>query len=444
MAARALVLLTIPGLRQKDLINMPHLLTIAARGDSAPLVPSFPALTCPAQVNMTTGCSPAQHGVVANGYFWREKNQIEMWTAWNQEIQRPQIWEVLKKHDPHLSTAVWFPLLSKGAKADYICTPAPIHNPDGSESLWCYTQPTELYGELRDALGHFPLMNFWGPMANIKSSQWIAESAILAMKKYQPRFFDIYLPHLDYAAQKFGPNAPETIQALHDLDDVIGHLYQEFEHHLHFDLEWLVAGEYAITDVNHVVYPNRVLRDAGMLAVSKQDSLEHLDIPGSQAFAMVDHQIAHLFVKNPSDISAVAKLFQDQPGIDLVLTQDQLSDVGLNHPHAGDVVLISTSNSWFAYYFWNDDQLAPPYARTVDIHRKPGYDPVELYIDLPSRTIPLNADLVKGSHGALVKQDSQKSVIISTSARKIAKSSHKDTEIFSLILNSFGISSPQA
>ena len=100
-----------------------------------------------------------------------------MWTAWNDKIQQPQIWDLLHQHDPTLTSAVWFPMLSKGCGADYICMPTPIHNPDGSESLWCYTKPVELYGTLRDAFGHFPLMHFWGPLANIKSTAWIADSA---------------------------------------------------------------------------------------------------------------------------------------------------------------------------------------------------------------------------------------------------------------------------
>lgn len=193
------VLLSIPGLRSVDLPAMPNLRALGESGDVSTLVPSFPCVTCPVQANMTTGTTPSEHGVVANGFYWRDKGEVEMWTAWNECIQRPQIWDRLHEHDAAITSAVWFPLHSKGAGADYICTPAPIHNPDGSESLWCYTKPTEMYGTLRNALGHFPLMNFWGPIAGIKSSAWIVDSAIHAVREYQPNFFYIYLPHLDYA-----------------------------------------------------------------------------------------------------------------------------------------------------------------------------------------------------------------------------------------------------
>src|SRR5215471_15478179 len=201
------VLLSIPGLRERDLAPMPNLSQLAAQGDRATLVPSFPAVTCPVQPNMTTGTLPREHGVVANGFYWRDKNQVEMWTAWNDCLERPQIWDLLHQRDPAITSAVWFALNSKGCGADFICTPAPIHNPDGSESLWCYTKPEMLYGELRDALGHFPLKHFWGPLAGIPSTAWIVASAVWAAARSRPNFFYIYLPHLDYAAQNFGPDS---------------------------------------------------------------------------------------------------------------------------------------------------------------------------------------------------------------------------------------------
>ena len=166
------VLLSIPGLRAADLSAMPNLRQLAASGEQAALAPSFPCVTCPVQANMTTGATPREHGVVANGFYWRTKREVEMWTAWNDCILVPQIWDRLHEHDANITSAVWFALHSKGCGADYVCTPAPIHNPDGSESLWCYTRPAELYGTLRDKLGHFPLRHFWGPMAGIQGTNW--------------------------------------------------------------------------------------------------------------------------------------------------------------------------------------------------------------------------------------------------------------------------------
>jgi predicted AlkP superfamily pyrophosphatase or phosphodiesterase len=433
------ILLSVPGLRQPDLAAMPELSRLMARGDRATLVPSFPCVTCPVQANMTTGALPREHGVVANGFFWRDKQQVEMWTAWNDCIQRPQLWDTLHQHKPGLTSAVWFPLHSKGCGADWICTPAPIHNPDGSESLWCYTKPTEMYGELRDALGHFPLQHFWGPLANIKSTAWIIDSAVIAAGRFRPNLFYIYLPHLDYAAQKAGPDSEAAQKALGELDQVIGRLVTGVRAgYGGVEPLWIVASEYTIVPVDHVTYPNRRLREAGLLQVKEAEG-EQLDIPGGRAFAMVDHQLAHVFVREKSDIARVVELFRNQPGIAEVLAGDDRGKYDLDHERAGEVVLVSTANSWQAYYWWRDDARAPKFARTVDIHRKPGYDPVELCFDPATRGIPLDATLVKGSHGAPATHDSQRGVILASEPGVIVGRTMADTDVHDLVLHQFGI-----
>ena len=206
------VLLSVPGLRGQDLERMPRLKALVGQGDRAELVASFPGVTCPVQANMTTGLPACEHGVVANGFYWREKHEVEMWTSTNACIQRPQLWDILHEHDSNLTSAVWFPLHSKGCGADYVCTPAPIHNEDGTESMWCYSRPEEFYAQAIEKLGHFPLQHFWGPMANIRSTEWIIDSAVAAAGKFRPNLFYIYLPHLDYAAQKLGPDSDAAQQ----------------------------------------------------------------------------------------------------------------------------------------------------------------------------------------------------------------------------------------
>jgi predicted AlkP superfamily pyrophosphatase or phosphodiesterase len=421
---------------------MPNLRALAAGGDAS-LAPSFPCVTCPVQANMTTGKTPAEHGVVANGFFWRDKGQVEMWTAWNQCIGQPQIWDTLHRHSPHLTSAVWFPLHSKGCGADYICTPAPIHNPDGSESLWCYTRPTELYGTLRDELGHFPLMHFWGPLANIKSSDWIARSAIHAAQAYRPNFFYIYLPHLDYAAQKSGPDSPAAQAALGELDEVLRRMVAEINAayaQAGWPL-WLVASEYTIQPVSHVLYPNRILRQAGLLTVADGPEGEQLDIAASQAWALVDHQFSHVFVQGGDQELAerAASLFRGQPGVAEVLVGKDRARYELEHPRSGEVVLVSTPDSWQAYYWWLADDRAPRYARTVDIHKKPGYDPVELCFDPATRSIPLDATLIKGSHGAPARDEAQRGVILASEPGVLVGRVLADTDVCELVLRQFGI-----
>jgi predicted AlkP superfamily pyrophosphatase or phosphodiesterase len=444
MKNRFAVLLSVPALREKDLAHMPRLSALGKNGQTARIAHTFPCLTCPSQVTVTTGVTPDRHGVVANGYFWRDRNQVEMWTAWNKVVEAPQIWSILHQHDPKLTSAAWFPLLIKGADADWICTPAPIHNPDGSESLWCYTKPTELYGELRDALGHFPLMNFWGPLASIQSTLWIVESAVRAASKYHPRFLYIYLPHLDYAAQKFGPDSPQAQAALGELDASIGRLQDGIGAAGLEDVLWVVAGEYVISPVNSVGYPNRRLREAGLLKIREDDGMELLDVAPSRAWALVDHQIAHVYVRDAADVKRVAELFQSDESVQEVLTGPARARRNLDHPHAGEIVLISKPDQWFAYYWWLDDARAPKFARTVDIHRKPGYDPVEMFIDMPTRSTPLDASLVKGSHGYPADDPSRRGVLLCSTAEGIRvrnDGTFPDTEIAAIILQNFGVKS---
>jgi len=440
--AKKLILLSIPGLRHKDLSSMPKLCGLTDAGSFATLQPSFPCVTCPVQANMTTGKRPDGHGVVANGFFWRDKGQVEMWTSPNDCIDSPQIWDLISHHPDEPTSAVWFPLHSKMSEADYVCTPAPIHNPDGSESLWCYTRPQELYGELRDELGHFPLQHFWGPMANIKGSSWIADSAAVAAGRWQPDFFYIYLPHLDYAAQSQGPDSPAAAEAVTALDEVIGKMATEMaEAYADDDVLWLIAGEYAITPVDHVTYPNRVLRDAGLLRVVEKEDGEHLDPVGSKAWAMVDHQFSHVFVADadPTITAQVADLFRGQEGIAEVLTGQQIIRYELDHDRSGEVILISTPNSWQAYYWWQSDDRAPGYARTVDIHRKPGYDPVEMHIDMSTKSIPLDATLIKGSHGAPAGDGSQKTVLLTSDASVLPEEVVDDVDVFGMVMRYFGL-----
>lgn len=436
------ILLSVPGLRASDLASMPNLSDLVDGGDRATLVPSFPAVTCPVQANMTTGCLPHEHGVVANGFFWRDRQEVEMWTAWNDCIERPQIWDQLHEHDAEITSAVWFPLHSKGCGADTVCTPAPIHNPDGSESLWCYTKPEAMYGELRDELGHFPLKHFWGPLAGIPSTAWIVDSAMIAARQYRPNFFYIYLQHLDYAAQKNGPDSPEAMAALVELDNVLGKMIAGFtEAYDPAEPLWLVASEYAIVPVDHVLYPNRMLREAGLLAVRDGDDGEHLDLSASGAWALVDHQFSHVFVRDADRgvIGRVAELFRGTEGVAEVLVGDDLARYNLDHKRCGEVVLVSTPESWQAYYWWLDDARAPGYARTVDIHRKPGYDPVELFFDPPMRGIPLDASLVKGSHGAPAVDRAQQGVLLCSRSGVIDSATKRDVDVAPLVLSQFGI-----
>jgi predicted AlkP superfamily pyrophosphatase or phosphodiesterase len=438
---RPVVLLSIPALREKDVEGMKQLCELTAGGEIVNLRPGFPAVTCSVQATMTTGRLPREHGVIGNGTYWADEHRVEMWTAPNSFIESPQIWDLLQQHDDSIESAVWFPLHSKESEANYVCTPAPIHNPDGSESLWCYTRPTELYGTLRDKLGDFPLKNFWGPLAGIQGSTWIVDSAIYAAENHKPSFFYIYLPHLDYAPQKFGPDSREAAAATQELDQQIGRLGEGLQNAYGAKPLWVVAGEYTITPVDHCLYPNRILRGAGFLKVEARDGAEYLDLEKSRAFAMCDHQFSHIYLQDKSGamMHQIVSIFEGAPGIDQVLVGPALARYGLDHRRSGDIVLVSSPNSWQAYYWWLDDKNAPPFARTVDIHRKPGYDPVELFFDPATRSIPLDASLVRGSHGAPALDPSQETVAIASEPGLFDHHEVDDRAIFDAIMRSFGL-----
>ena len=364
-----------------------------------------------------------------------------MWTAPNDCIERPQIWDLLSHHGGGLTSAVWFPLHSKGCEADFVCTPAPIHNPDGSESLWCYTRPTELYGALRDGLGHFPLMHYWGPMANIKATAWIADSAVIAARDVQPDFFYIYLPHLDYAAQRTGPDSAAADAAVAELDEVIGRLAAGMAEAYGEEPLWLVAGEYAITPVDHVTYPNRVLREAGLLAVREADDGEQLDFERSRAFALVDHQFSHVFVADGDEQLAdrVADLFRGQPGIAEVLvgtrarplwartSAQRRSDSDLHAAKLAGVLLVALRRSRAGV---RPHGRHPPQAglRSGGTVLRPGHEEHSAGCDARQRLARRPG-----------RRPSQRTVLLASEPTLFPGPAVKDTDVFGIVLKHFGL-----
>ena len=445
------LVLSVPGLRRDDLARMPVLTGLAARGQCVPLAPGFPAVTCPVQATLTTGTVPAAHGIVANGLFDRESRHLEMWISPDGVHRAPRIWDVVKRARPDLRTAAWFLLQSKHATADLVCLPAPRHNPDGTETMWCHTNPEPLYASLRETLGEFPLHKFWGPVAGIEATRWIARSFVEAARPAPPQLACVYLPHLDYAAQRTGPDSPPAQAACGELDAEIGTLVEDFGNLVGRDgLTVLVVGEYAIRPVHRAVFPNRLLRAAGLLAVRDTADGEILDLGGSAAWALADHQVCHVYLRDPADArlrSDVAALFRGAEGVGRVLAGDDLVTAGLAatavqgpDSRCGDVVLESELDAWFAYPYWLDDARAPAFARTIDIHRKPGYDPLELHLDrsaLPKIAIPLDTSLVKGSHGAVDPAEPHETVFIASRPGVTTAAALTLTDIAGLVLGRF-------
>jgi predicted AlkP superfamily pyrophosphatase or phosphodiesterase len=361
--------------------HTPHLQRLAARGGLRPLTTVTPAVTCTVQSTLLTGLPPSGHGAVANGWYFRDLAEVMLWKQPNQLVAGEKVWEAGKARDPGFTCAKMFWWYNMYAGADWSATPRPMYPADGRKIPDHYTFPPELHDELDAKLGPFPLFRFWGPMADIASSEWIARATLHVMETRDPTLTLTYLPHLDYNLQRLGPDIghPRLQQDLREIDALCGLLIDAAEAS---GRRVVVVSEYGITPVRDAIHINRALRAAGLLSVrAEEHGRETLDAGASQAFAVADHQIAHVYVKDAARIAEVAALVAGLDGVEAVWDAEARRAHGLDHPRSGELVAISRADRWFSYYYWLDEAKAPDFARTVDIHRKPGYDPVELFVD---------------------------------------------------------------
>ncbi len=433
--------------------HTPALTAFAGRGKQATIDAAFPAVTCTAQATYFTGVAPSQHGIVGNGWYFADECEVKFWRQSNKLVQAPKIWDTARAIDPSFTCANYFNWYNMYSTADLSVTPRPMYPADGRKVPDIYTQPPELRTELQKELGTFPLFDFWGPRTSIRSSRWIAESALHTDKRHNPTLSLIYLPHLDYDLQRLGPDDPRITQSLGEIDAVCSDLVTYFEQR---GARVLILSEYGITPVNRPVHINRLLRQHGLLTIREELGRELLDAGASRAFAVADHQVAHLYVNDPSALPQVRNLLEHTPGIERVLDTVGKRELGLDHPRAGDLIAISAADAWFTYYYWLDDRKAPDFARTVDIHRKPGYDPAELFLDPSLRlpklkvglkllrktlgfrylmdVIPLDATLVRGSHGRPTDRPADGPLLLTNQPRLLQKTVLPATEIAGLIL----------
>ncbi|WP_128546067.1 alkaline phosphatase family protein [Larkinella soli] len=380
--------------------------------------PMLPAVTTSVQSTYVTGQWPTEHGIVGNGWYDRIDCEVKFWKQANKLVAGEKIWEKARRLDPSFTVSKMFWWYNMYSSADFSVTPRPQYHADGVKAPDCYSHPADLRDRLQDALGTFPLFNFWGPNANIKSSRWIADASMLVDRWHNPTLTLIYLPHLDYGLQKFGQDFGKIGKDLGEIDHVCRDLIQFYEKQ---GAHVILLSEYGITNVNRPIHLNRSLREAGLIQVRVEQGLELLDPGASRAFVVADHQVAHVYVNDPSCTAQVRALLEKTPGVELVLDDAGKKQYHIDHERSGDFVVMADADSWFTYYYWQDDAKAPDYARLVDIHRKPGYDPVEMFMDPANpmvklkagyklirkklgfrylmNVIPLDATLVKGSHG---------------------------------------------
>ncbi|APZ92782.1 alkaline phosphatase family protein [Fuerstiella marisgermanici] len=427
---RQLVVINVVGLIW-DMIgdNTPNIRSLMQQGFGRPMQTVLPAVTCSVQATMLTGAMPAEHGIVGNGWYARDLAEVMFWKQSNHLIDAEKVFQTARQRDAAHTTAKMFWWYNMYADVAWSVTPRPSYPADGRKIPDIYSHPADLRDSLQARLGKFPLFNFWGPTADIKSSAWIADSSVEIFTQQDPSLTLVYLPHLDYNLQRLGPDDPAIADDIRAVDVEAGKIIDAAKQR---DADVIVLSEYGITQVTKPIHINRALRDAGLLAVRRESlGWETLDAGASAAFAVADHQVAHVYVNDAAKLQQVRSVLTKLDGVEAVLGRSQQAGFGIDHSRSGDLVAVSAVDAWFTYYFWQDDQLAPDYARTVDIHRKPGYDPVELFVD-PTIPFPklkvarrlarklagfryymdligLDASIVKGSHGRLPDADRMES-----------------------------------
>jgi len=413
-----LVLVNAVGLTRRGLAHAPRLSALARSGWCVALREVVPAVTCTAQAAVLTGQTAERHGIVGNGWLWRDTGEVRFWQQSNRLLEAEPIYRTARRGGRPFRCAKLFWWFNQGAPVDISVTPKPYYGADGNKEFGILGTPPGLTEGLERSLGRFPFPSFWGPMAGLPCTAWIARCAAEVLRTERPDLTLVYLPHLDYDPQRFGPLGCDLPRLVGELDAACAPLLEAAR--AAGARVWVVS-EYGHVPVARAVQPNRALRQAGLLAARPGPFGESLDTFASRAFAVCDHQLAHVYVNDPADLPRVRDLIAGLPGVARVLAGEERAELDLRHPRAGDLVALSEPDAWFAYPFWLDDRQAPDYARTVDIHRKPGYDPCELLFDprlrwprgrvawrlaqkkLGFRTlfdvVPLDPALVRGSHG---------------------------------------------
>jgi predicted AlkP superfamily pyrophosphatase or phosphodiesterase len=438
----------------------PRINEFVGKGALATIVPAFPAVTCTAQSNYLTGALPRQHGIVGNGWYNRELAEVQFWKQSNHVVQARKIWDDLRAQNSAFTCAKLFWWYNMYSSADYSITPRPMYPADGRKVFDIYASPFSIRSEIKQELGEFPFPAFWGPAAGVDSpqgradaaSRWIAASAKWIDCKYQPTLSLIYLPHLDYNLQRLGPSHPGIVRDVQQINAIAGDLVDFFRTR---SVQVILLSEYGITDADTPVHLNRLFRAQGWLAIKDELGLELLDCGASKVFAVADHQVAHIYVNDRTLEKKAREVLENQTGIAQVLGRQDQAALGIDHVRAGDLIAVASERAWFTYYYWLEDRVAPDFARCVDIHRKPGYDPAELFLD-PAQSliklkiawrllqkklgfrmlmdvIPLDSSLVKGSHGRRPADPAHWPVLITENPDQLAKPQLDSTEVYAVI-----------
>ena len=366
--------------------------------DFVPIDSVFPAVTCTAQGSFRTALPPGDHGMVSNGLYHRALGKAMFWEQSSHLVDGPRIWESFRQGGRTVAMMFW--QQSMGEAVDVLCTPAPIHKHHGGMIQTCHTRPDGLYDSLSRRLGGaFKLRHYWGPLASAKAGDWIARATVevLADSARSPGLCLTYLPTLDYDLQRFGPGHRRAALALAAVEAQLARMLAAARG-CGYDV--VIFGDYAIGPVSgEAVLPNLALREAGLLATRSVKGRLYPVLPESRAFALCDHEVAHVYVPHAADVPAARAVLAELPGVGEVLDRGDGAYGRIDHPNAGELLVLAEAGRWLGYPWWRHKRHRPDYATHIDIHNKPGFDPCELFFGWPPMSVSQDTSRIAGSHG---------------------------------------------
>ena len=350
----------------------------------------FPAVTCTAQATLRTATEAREHGMIANGIFLRNLQRPAFWEQSSQLVSGKRIWEEARKNG--YTVGMFYFQQSLGEEVDELITPWPIHKHHGGMILKNYSRPLNKkpagYNE------NFPLQQYWGPLANAKVGNRIVND-VASFADCDIAF--VYIPTLDYDFQRYSATDKKCAKAIALLKQ---QLEQLFDFAKANNAEVTILGDYEITEVTlPPTQPNLTLREAGYFATRNVNGHLYPDFNHSRAFAMADHEIAHVYIRDANDIAAVKSCLETTG--DYAIIEEHTPSAEWGHDLAGELLLQAKPGSWCAYTWWTLPHEAPDYATHIDIHSKPGYDPCELFFErwaFPPKTCQ-DLSRIKGTHG---------------------------------------------
>jgi predicted AlkP superfamily pyrophosphatase or phosphodiesterase len=427
------IVIDIVGLEERHLNSrlLPTISALAEKGESSKIKPVFPAVTSTVQTSILSGEYPNRHGIISNGFMDRDTYNVLFWEQYSSLVKVPRIWDFLKNKNINFKIAVLFWQNSLYANSDFIITPKPIHL-ENEMKMWCYSKPVGYYEKIVEQIGEFDLSSYWGPLASSLSSEWITNAAQYTIEKNKPNLMFTYIPHIDYSAQRFGKESNQVSEDLVLADNIVEKIIDSTKKsQIYENTQFIIFSEYSFNDVNGAIPINIILRNNGLLNVRKIGDKEYVDFEYSKAFAVVDHQIANIYLQSSQDKERIVDILQNISDIDIIMTEAEKKFFNIDHERAGDIIVVANRDKWFSYYWWYDENMAPSFTRMVDIHRKPGYDPLELFIDPKKKSIPFDTGLLKGSHGRPVNMMTQEgySVYVSNVRSNLPKDASNSLDV---------------